>query len=172
MKFLKLIPIFFIFSGIIPNSSLINAESKQTNNFKVLSEDNKQLSISTVKSYLEKGDNFIESGNFKKAKETYDEARNIAKQIAGFYRDLKVSFKGIDARVPLEMDKKGRESIKIWAESNSRLAALYLRQKDPAVAVPLLVEIIRLMTPNSPEGKEAYKSLMQLGFVETSYKGF
>ena len=120
MKFLKLIPIFFIFSGIIPNSSLISAESKQTKNFKVLSEDNKQLSISTVKSYLEKGDNFIESGNFKKAKETYDEARNIAKQIAGFYRDLKVSFKGIDARVPLEMDKKGRESIKIWAESNSR----------------------------------------------------
>jgi len=26
-------------------------------------------------------------------------------------------------------------------------------------------------TENSPEGKEAYKTLMQLGFVETDYKG-
>ena len=40
------------------------------------------------------------------------------------------------------------------------------------MAVPLLVEIIRLMSPNSPEGKEAYENLIQLGFVNTSYKGF
>jgi hypothetical protein len=27
------------------------------------------------------------------------------------------------------------------------------------------------MSPNSPEGKEAYKKLIQLGFVETKYNG-
>jgi len=27
------------------------------------------------------------------------------------------------------------------------------------------------MTPNSREGKEAYERLIQLGFVETKYKG-
>ena len=70
------------------------------------------------------------------------------------------------------MEKKGRNSIKIWAKSNARLASLYKRKKQPEVAVPLLVEIIRLMTPNSPEGKEAYENLLQLGFVETTYKGF
>ena len=69
------------------------------------------------------------------------------------------------------MDKKGRESIKIWAESNLRLASLYRRKKQPEVAVPLLVEIIRLMSPSSPEGKEAYESLIQLGFTETPYRG-
>ena len=41
----------------------------------------------------------------------------------------------------------------------------------PEVAVPLLVETIRIMSPNSPEGKEAYERLIQLGFVETKYKG-
>ena len=70
------------------------------------------------------------------------------------------------------MEKKGRKSIKIWAKSNARLASLYKRKKQPEVAVPLLVEIIRLMTPNSPEGKQAYENLLQLGFVETTYKGF
>ena len=70
------------------------------------------------------------------------------------------------------MEKKGRKSIEIWAQSNARLASLYKRKKQPEVAVPLLVETIRLMSPNSTEGKEAYKNLLELGFVETSYKGF
>ena len=69
------------------------------------------------------------------------------------------------------MSEKGRESLQIWAESNARLAAIYKRKKQPEVAVPLLVEIIRLMSPTSSEGKTAYKDLIQLGFVETQYKG-
>ena len=77
----------------------------------------------------------------------------------------------MDARIPDEMSDKGRESINIWAESNARLAALYKRRNQPEVAVPLLVEIIRLMAPTSSEGKEAYKDLLQLGFVETPYRG-
>ena len=77
----------------------------------------------------------------------------------------------MDARIPEEMGDKGRESIKIWAESNARLAALYKRMNQPEVAVPLLVEIIRLMSPTSAKGKKAYQDLLQLGFVETPYRG-
>ena len=172
MKFFKIIPIIYIFLGIplYINSSF--AESKNPNEYKVLSSENKKLSISDVQDYLNDGDNLVKNGDFENAKQTYDKARNLAKQLAGFYRDLNGSFKGLDARIPLEMDRKGRKSIKIWAQSNARLASLYKRKKQPEVAVPLLVEIIRLMTPNSPEGKEAYENLLQLGFVETTYKGF
>ena len=172
MKFLRMIPIFFIFIGIQPYANLSYAETKNPNEYKVLSNKNKKLSISDVQDYLTKGDNQVKDGDFEKAKQTYDKARNLARQLAGFYRDLNGSFKGIDARIPLEMDKKGRKSIKIWAQSNARLASLYKRKKQPEVAVPLFVEIIRLMTPNSPEGKDAYENLLQLGFVDTKYKGF
>ncbi len=172
MKFLKIVPLIFIFLGIPPYMNLSYAESKNPNEYKVLSSTNKKLSISDVQEYLTKGDNHVKVGDFEKAKETYDKARNLAKQLAGFYRDLNGSFKGLDARIPLEMEKKGRKSIKIWAQSNSRLAALYKRKNQPEVAVPLLVETIRLMSPNSREGKEAYENLLQLGFVETNYKGF
>jgi tetratricopeptide (TPR) repeat protein len=172
MKFLKMIPIIFIFLGLPSYMNLSYAESKNTNEYKVLSNTNKKLSISDVKDYLAEGDNLVKNGDFEKAKQSYDKARNLARQLAGFYRDLNGSFKGLDARVPLEMEKKGRKSIKIWAQSNARLASLYKRKKQPEVAVPLLVEIIRLMTPNSTEGKEAYENLLQLGFVETDYKGF
>ena len=171
MKFLKLIPIIF-FLGTPTYINLSHAESLNPNEYKVLSSTNKKLSITDVEDYLTKGDNLVKNGDFEKAKQNYDKARNLAKQLAGFYRDLNSSFKGLDARVPLEMEKKGRKSIKIWARSNARLAALYKRKKQPEVAVPLLVEVIRLMTPNSPEGKEAYDNLLQLGFVEQTYKGF
>lgn len=172
MKFLRMIPIIFIFIGIPSYMNLSYAESKNPNEYKVLSSTNKKLSISDVQDYLNNGDKLVKDGDFEKAKQTYDKARNLARQLAGFYRDLNGSFKGLDARIPLEMDKKGRKSIKIWAQSNARLASLYKRKKQPEVAVPLLVEIIRLMTPNSTEGKEAYQNLLQLGFVETTYKGF
>ena len=172
MKFLKMIPILFIFFGMPQDIKTAYAESKNPNEYKVLSSTNKKLSISDVQDYLNDGDNHVKNGDFEKAKQNYDKARNLARQLAGFYRDLNDSFKGLDARIPLELDKKGRKSIKIWAQSNARLATLYKRKKQPEVAVPLLVEIIRLMTPNSREGKEAYENLLQLGFVETTYKGF
>ena len=172
MKFLKMIPLIFIFLGIPPFMNSSYAESKNPNEYKVLSSENEKLSISDVQEFLTKGDNLVKNGDFETAKQNYDKARNLARQLAGFYRDINSSFKGLDARIPIEMEKKGRKSIKIWAESNARLASLYIKKKQPEVAVPLLVEIIRLMTPNSTEGNEAYENLLQLGFVETKYKGF
>ena len=172
MKFFKLIPIFFIFFGLISNTNRAYSESQNPEKYKILSGDNKKLSISNVEEYLIEGDSLINKSDFKKAKKSYDNARNLARQLSGFYRDLNSSFKGIDARIPLELEKKGRKSLEIWAKSNERLASLYIRKKQPEVAVPLLVEIIRLMSPNSTEGKNAYDSLVQLGFVDTPYKGF
>ena len=171
MKFLKLFPIFFIFFGIFPITNLVSAEEKNQNDYKVLSKSNEKLSIATVQNFLNKGDALIKSGENEKAKESYDTARKLAKQLAGFYGDLNSSYRGLDARIPAEMAEKGKKSLKIWAESNSRLVAFYKSKKQPEVAVPLLVEIIRLMSPTSPEGKDAYKSLIQIGFVDTPYRG-
>ena len=44
-------------------------------------------------------------------------------------------------------------------------------QNQPEVAVPVLVEVVRLMTPASSEGQKAYQSLIELGFVETPFAG-
>ena len=120
---------------------------------------------------MKEGDKFIKNGDFDEAKDSYLDARKLAKQLASFYSDLNSSFKGVDARIPNEMQRKGKETLQILAETNGRLASLYLKTEKPEVAVPLLVETIRIMSPNSPEGKEAYERLIQLGFVETKYKG-
>ena len=171
MKFLKLIPILFIFFGNFPYKNLVHAEVKNPKDYKVLSNDNKKLSISNVEYYLTQGDKFIKNGDFDKAKDSYLNARKLAKQLASFYSDLNTSFKGVDARIPKEMQRKGKETLQILAESNKRLASLYIKDEKPDVAVPLLVETIRIMSPDSKEGREAYERLIQLGFVETKYKG-
>ena len=171
MKFLKLIPILFIFFGNVPYKNEVNAEIKNPEDFRVLSNESKKLSISNVEYYIKEGDKYIKNGDFEKAKDFYLDARKLAKQLASFYSDLNSSFKGVDARIPNEMQMKGKETLQILAESNERLASMYIKNEEPEVAVPLLVETIRIMSPNSPEGKEAYERLIQLGFVETKYKG-
>jgi len=171
MKFLKLIPILFIFFGNVPYKNEVLSEIRNPEDFKVLSNENKKLSISNVEYYIQQGDKYIKNGDFNKAKDSYLDARKLAKQLASFYSDLNSSFKGIDARIPNEMQRKGKQILQILAESNERLASLYIETEKPEVAVPLLVETIRIMSPKSREGKEAYNRLIQLGFVETKYKG-
>jgi len=171
MKFFRLIPILFIFFGVFPYENFVRAEVKNPKDYKVLSKTNKKLSIANVEYYLRQGDMFIKNGDFDKAKDSYLDGRQLATQLASFYSDLNKAFIGVDARVPDEMKKKGRAALQILAESNKRLASLYIKNEKPDVAVPLLIETIRIMSPNSLEGKEAYKTLMQLGFVETIYKG-
>ena len=171
MKFLKLIPILLIFFGNFPYKNEVHAEIKNPEDFRILSSESKKLSISNVEYFIKEGDKYIKNGDFEKAKDFYLDARKLAKQLASFYSDLNSSFKGIDARIPKEMQRKGKQTLQILAESNERLASLYIKTEKPEVAVPLLVETIRIMSPNSDEGKEAYKRLIQLGFVETKYKG-
>jgi hypothetical protein len=171
MKFLRLIPILFIFIGVFPYDNLMRAEVNNPKDYKVLSNSNKTLSIANVKYFLEQGDQSIEAGNFDKAKEAYLNARKLATQLASFYSDINKAFIGVDARIPNEMQTKGKSALRILAETNKRLAALYIKNEKPDVAVPLLIETIRIMSPSSPEGKEAYNSLMKLGFVETTYEG-
>ena len=171
MKFLRLIPILFIIFGNFPYKNLVYAEIKNPKDYKVLSNESKKLSISNVKYFIDEGDKFITKGDINKAKASYLDARKLAKQLASFYSDLNTSFKGVDARIPKEMQKKGKEILQILATSNERLASLYIKTEEPEVAVPLLIENIRIMSPNSSEGRKAYEKLIQLGFVETKYKG-
>ena len=170
MKFFKIIPLLLIFFGNFANQNLVYAEVKNPKDYKIFSNESKKLSISNVDYYIKRGDKFIKNGNFDEAKDSYLDARKLAKQLASFYSDLNAAFIGTDARIPNEMQKKGKETLQILAESNKRLATLYIKNKKPEVAVPLLIETIRIMSPSSPEGKEAYGRLIQLGFVETKFR--
>ena len=70
MKFLRMVPIIFIFLGSSLYMNPSYAETKKTNEYKVLSNLNKKLSISDVQDYLNEGDKLVKEGDFEKAKKT------------------------------------------------------------------------------------------------------
>ncbi len=127
------------------------------------------LNLAAIKATVAKGDAAAAAGKLPQAKADYDQARLAAQNLGRFYRNLSGSFRGLDARIPREMDQKGREALELQASINLRLAALLRRMNQPEVAVPLLVEVVQIMTPASPQGQKAYQGLVELGFVETPY---
>jgi tetratricopeptide (TPR) repeat protein len=136
---------------------------------KVLSSGGAGFNVAAVQDLINRGDAAVAAGNLPEARKDYDNARSAAKQLLAFYRDLSGAFRGLDARIPREMDAKGRAALGLLAEANLRLAALFRRQNQPEVAVPVLVEVVRLMTPSQAQGQKAYQSLVELGFVETPF---
>ena len=127
------------------------------------------FNLSSVQALLAQGDAQAASGDLSGAIASYDKARNAARSLLSFYRDLGGAFRGLDARIPRAMDAKGREAIEALASANLRLAAAYRRQSQSEVAVPLLVEVVKLMTPASADGRKAYQQLLEVGFVSIPY---
>ena len=138
---------------------------------RVLAQKADGFNPAAVQEMINRGDAAAAAGDLTKARQEYDNARKASKQLLAFYRDLSGAFRGLDARIPREMDTKGREALELLAETNLRLAALFRRQNQPEVAVPVLVEVVKLMTPAKPQGQKAYQSLLELGFVETEFRG-
>jgi len=126
---------------------------------------------SAVRSLLARGDAAAAAGNLSEARRLYDEARTASRNLVGFYRSIAGAFRGLDARIPREMDDKGRQALDLLTQANLRLAALLRRQGQPEVAVPLLVEVVTAMTPASEQGRKAYQQLLEIGFVTTPYAG-
>ena len=55
MKFLKLITILFIFFGNVPYKNEVHAETKYPEDFRVLSNESKKLSVSNVEYFIKEG---------------------------------------------------------------------------------------------------------------------
>ncbi len=157
--------------ALLPLQSPLLAQSSEQSSEKVLAKGIAGFNVDALQVILDQGDLAVSKGNMSEARGDYDKVRKASKQLLGFYRDLSGSFRGLDARIPREMDQKGRDALLMLAKVNLRLAALFRRQNQPEIAVPLLIEVIRLVTPTKPEGQMAYQRLLELGFVETPYAG-
>lgn len=125
--------------------------------------------VRAVQALLARGDAAAAAGNLPEARRLYDQARDASKQLLGFYRDLSGAFRGLDARIPREMDDKGRQVLDAMVQADLRLAALFRRQNQPEVAVPLLIEVVKTMTPSTEVGRKAYQQLLEIGFASTPY---
>ena len=148
----------------------LSAET-DTSKYKVLANESIGLNINTVKSFMKNSEDLIQKGDWDNAVTELKKARQVTNLLGGYYRDLHGSFRGVDARIPREMSRKNREIMSLLAKTNLRLAMIHRKQNEPELAVPLLVEVIKVMSPSNQEGVKAYQALLDLGFVDTPYVG-
>ena len=154
---------------LLPAMPILSGAARAQEEIKSLAATGSAFDINAVKTLVARGDAAVAAGNLVEARRYYDQARDASRRLLGFYRDLSGAFRGLDARIPREMDEKSRQALEFLVQTNMRLAALFRRQSQPEVAVPLLVEVVKVMSPSSEQGRKAYQQLLEIGFVSTPY---
>tara|TARA_B100000965_G_scaffold375376_1_gene367392 strand:+ start:724 stop:1248 length:525 start_codon:yes stop_codon:yes gene_type:complete len=157
--------------GLILFPSSVFSENDPSSKYRVLLIEDSGLGISTINNYLDQAKVSIKDGNVDDALEKLQNARTISNTLINYYRDLHSSFKGIDALIPRELAKKNRNAIQLLAKANMQLATIHRSKGDHELAVPLLVDVVKILSPENPRGAKAYQQLVELGFVDTPYSG-
>ena len=168
---MKVFASFFVSIGLILSPGSVLAENDSSSKYRVLLTENSALNIFTINSFLEKAKVLINTGNLDEAQEKLEKARNYSNLLINYYKDLNSSFTGIDALIPRELTKKNRNVIQLLAKANMQLAIIHRSKDEPELAVPLLVEVVKILTPVNPKGAKAYQQLVELGLVDTPYRG-
>ncbi len=162
---------FFVSIGLILFTGPVFAESDPSSNYKVLTTNNSGFNERSINSFLDQAEASINAGDLADAAEKLEKARTISNLLITYYRDLHSSFTGIDALIPRELTKKNRNVVQLLAKANMQLAIIHRTKGEPELAVPLLVEVVKILTPANPRGAKAYQQLVELGLVETTYRG-
>ena len=162
---------FMVSLGLILSPSSVFAENESSSKYRVLSTEHSGLNTKSINTFLEQAEISITNGNLDDAVEKLIKARKFSNLLINYYRDLNSSFRGIDALIPREMAKKTRTCIQLLAKANIQLATIHRSKGDPELAVPLLVEVVKLVKPSNPIGAKAYQELFELGFIETPFRG-
>ena len=162
---------FLVSIGLIFSPVSAFGEDEPSSKYRVLSTENSDLNISTINSYLDQAKVSIKQGGLDKAVEELKKARSVSRLLISYYSDLNSSFMGIDALIPRELSKKNQKVIQLLAKANIQLATIHRSKGEPELAVPLLVDVVKNLTPTNPIGAKAYQQLFDLGFVQTPYRG-
>ena len=169
MSYIKTFATFCVSIGLIIYPASALAENDPSSNYKVLATENSVLNESTINSFLDQAKVSINTGNLDDALEKLEKARTFSSLLINYYKDLHGAFKGIDALIPRELTKKNRNVYLLLAKANMQLAIIHRSQGNPELAVPLLVEVVKTLSPVNPKGAEAYEQLVELGLVDTPY---
>jgi len=113
----------------------------------------------------------IEEENYDLAKEKLQSARRIFNQLSNFYQQLAGSFQGISNQVSQEQRQQAVQAAQMRDRATYQLALVHRAQKETALAVPLLIQVIRSQNPTSELGRKSYQQLRELGFVNSPFPG-
>lgn len=152
-----------------PDSNLPTSETKQDDSSDLRPDS--LLSLKGGEKLMKEADQAIDKENYEVAKQKLQSARRVFNQLSNFYQQLSGSFQGIDNRISQQQRQKAVESAQMRDRATYQLALVHRAQKETALAVPLLIQVIQSQNPTSELGKKSYQQLRELGFVESPFSG-
>jgi len=129
------------------------------------------LSIAEGRALMSQAEEAITDQDYNLATEKLQEARQTFNQLSNYYQELAEMFLGIDTQLNQSHRDKALETAQLRDQASYQLALVYRTQNQAALAVPLLMEILRSQQPTRDLGQRAYQQLFELGFVDEPYEG-
>jgi hypothetical protein len=111
----------------------------------------------------------VSAQNYSLATKRLQDARLLMNQLSNFYQSLSASFLGVDSVAYEGARRKALEAAQMRDQATYQLAVVYRASNRPELAIPLLVEIVRSQNPTREMGQQAYRQLMELGFVDVPF---
>lgn len=127
------------------------------------------LSLAAGKRLLTEANSAVAAQDYQTAVKKLQEARQIFNQLSNFHQQLAGIFSGIENRIAESRRRQALETAQLRDEATYELAVVHRTQRQPELAVPLLVQIIGSQQPTRELGKKAYQQLFELGFAEIPY---
>lgn len=127
------------------------------------------LSTSGLSRLMLDADTAVSLGDNRGAIAKLQEARQLANELSGFYQQLTSSFSGIDNTIYQAHRTNALDTAQVRDEATYQLALLFRASEAPELAVPLLMEVVTSQSPTRDLGKQAYRQLFELGFVDENY---
>jgi hypothetical protein len=129
------------------------------------------LSIAEGRSLMSQAEAAITAQDYDLAAENLQDARQTFNQLSNYYQELAQMFLGVDTQLHQSHRVKALETAQLRDQASYQLALVYRTQNQAALAVPLLMEILRSQQPTRDLGQRAYQQLFELGFVDQPYEG-
>jgi hypothetical protein len=134
-----------------------------------LTQSSSVLSVAGGERLMSEASGAIASSDYTTAVQKLQEARQVFNQLSNFYQQLASSFSGIDNRVADRQREQAVATAQMRDQATYQLALVHRAQNKPELAVPLLVQIIQSQQPTRDLGRDAYRQLYELGFVDSPY---
>lgn len=129
------------------------------------------LSLQGGEKLMSEASEAVDEENYDLAREKLQSARRVFNQLSNFYQQLAGSFQGISNQISEEQRQQALKAAQMRDEATYQLALVHRAQQETALAVPLLVQVIRSQNPTSELGKKSYQQLRELGFVQSPFPG-
>jgi flagellin-specific chaperone FliS len=111
----------------------------------------------------------VSAQDYEQATQKLREARQVFNRLSNLYQQLAGSFSGIDNPIADQQRQNALDAAQWRDDATYQLALVHRAQNQPELAVPLLIQVIRSQNPTRDRGKDAYRQLFELGFVDTPY---